>query len=457
MSSVTNINAEVQFEEVSNKEVGAYGLGYFGYNLGSAGLMTYLTFFYTDYMKIPAASVAMILLVSRFLDGATDLFLGVLIDRTTSKYGKARPWLLWMALPAAISVSLLYYVPNISTSGKVVYAFITYNAVAFFYLTCMALPMQALVALITPDPKRRLTISTVGSIFNTLAAVVINLYAKPIMAALGGEAKGMFWFFTIMAFAGVGLMLLCFAFTKERAERRQYAKVPLGVGVKALFANKYWWNITLIQIMTSLVPSAWGATVYYTNYITGNAGLVGPIMSLMWGGITIGIFMFIPVTRKLGKRNAGLIGMALQVLGSVVLWFAPASVGMLWFSTVLRSIGPAAMIAASNAMRADTVEYGEWKTGVRNEGMIYSGASFGGKVGSGIGGAILAALLASGGYVGGAATQTPEAIEAIKAAFIILPGVGSTLIMVMLAFFDLEKFIPQINKDLKERRAKAAV
>jgi GPH family glycoside/pentoside/hexuronide:cation symporter len=110
------------------------------------------------------------------------------------------------------------------------------------------------------------------------------------------------------------------------------------------------------------------------------------------------------------------------------------------------------MIAASNAMRADTVEYGEWKSGVRNEGMIYSGASFGGKVGSGLGGAILAWLLASGGYVGGAETQATAALEAIKAAFIILPGVGSTLIIVMLLFFDIEKHMPKIQEELKARR-----
>lgn len=438
--------------EVKSKEIGAYGLGYFGYNLGAAGLMTYLTFFYTDHMMIPAASVATILLVSRFLDGGTDILLGILMDRTTSKYGKARPWLLWMVIPAIISVSLLYYVPNLSTDGKVVYAFITYNLVAFFYLTCLALPMQALVAMITPNPKVRLNLSTVGAIFNTLAAVFINLFARKIMEVLGGGATGMFRFFTIMAIIGGIFMFLCFSMTKERTEGRKVAKVPLGVGLKALASNKYWWNITLLQLMTALVPAAWGATVYYTRYIIGNPALVGPIMSLMWGGITIGIFMFIPVTRKIGKRNAAVIGMILQVLGSVVLWFAPLSVPMLWFSTLLRSIGPAAMIAASNAMRADTVEYGEWKTGVRNEGMIYSGASFGGKVGSGLGGAILAWLLASGGYVGGAETQSVAALEAIKAAFIILPGIGSTLIIVMLLFFNVEKMMPKIQEELTARR-----
>ncbi|MCR3923493.1 MAG: MFS transporter, partial [Firmicutes bacterium] len=414
--------------EIENKEIGAYGLGYFGYNLGAAGLMTYLTFFYTDYMLIPAASVAFILLVSRLLDGATDLFLGVLIDRTTSKHGKARPWLMWMILPAVISVSLLYYVPNISESGRVIYAFVTYNMVAFFYLTCLALPMQALVALLTPNFQKRISLSTVGAVFNTLAAVFINMYARPIMAAFGGEAVGMWRFFTLMAIIGGALIFLCFYFTKERVARKvkKEEKVPTGLAFKALIANKYWWVITVLQLVTSLVPAMWGATVYYARYILGDPGLVGPIMSLLWGGITVGIFLFLPVTRKIGKRNSAFIGMSLQVLGSVVLWLNPTSALYLWISTVFRSVGPAAMIAAGNAMRADTVEYGEWKTGIRNEGMIYSGASFGMKVGSGIGAAILAALLARGGYVGGLDIQSPSAMEAIKTAFIVVPFIGSS-------------------------------
>lgn len=449
--------ANVQTNDVGKTEIWSYGFGALGYNLGAAGLMTFLTFFYTDYMLIPAASVATILLLSRLIDGGTDLLLGVLIDRTKSKYGKARPWLLWMAIPAAISVSLLYYVPNISTSGRVIYAFVTYNAVAFFYLTAMALPFQALVSLISPNFQTRISLSQMGAIFNTLAAVFVNLYARPIMAAFGGEAVGMWRFFTLMGVIGMGLMLLCFYMTKERVVRKENENnVPLGVGLKALVANKYWWNITMLQLVTSLVPAMWGATVYYAQFILNDPGIVGPIMSLMWGGITIGIFLFMPITKKYGKRNAAQMGMILQVLGSVVLWFNPTSSAFLWISTTLRSIGPAAFIAAGNAMRADTVEYGEWKTGIRNEGMIYSGASFGAKVGSGIGGAVLAALLARGGYVGGAAVQSAAAMEAIKTAFIIVPGIGSCLIMVMLAFFDLEKKMPQIMSDLEERRKIAA-
>src|SRR5690554_4290415 len=156
-------------------------MGAFGYNLGAAGLMTFLTYFYTDSMLISAASVSMILLVSRILDAFTDLFVGAMIDRNKSKLGKARPLLMWMALPAILAMAATFYVPNFTESGRVIYSLITYNLMAFFYLTCLALPLQALVSLITPDSRERLRLSQLWGFFNTGSAVVVNFFANNIM------------------------------------------------------------------------------------------------------------------------------------------------------------------------------------------------------------------------------------------------------------------------------------
>ena len=438
------------------------GIGWFGYNLGSAVLMTYLTFFLTDNMLISAASVSLILLISRIIDAITDLWMGTLIDRCKSKFGKARPWLIWMAAPAAISISLTFYVPALNETGRMIYSFITYNLVAFFYLTALALPLNALVALVTTNMKSRLVLSQISGFFMTLGAVFVNFFATPIMNAFGGGNRGYFWYFTLMAVIGVILMVVCFFLTKERSEHElgndkvEKVKIKFSVGAPAVLKNKYWWNAMGIYLVTQLVPACWAATAYYCIYWVNNQVDTGQLMSLLWGGITAGILLFIPVSRKVGKANSAAIGLCMQAIGSVLLWLAPTSIAMVWVSTVFRSVGVGGLSGNMTAMLADVVEYGEWKTGLRTEGMIYSGASFGSKVGTGLGGALVAGLLAWGGYVPNAATQSARSMTAIKLAFVAAPFIGTCLIIVMLLLFRVEKQMPKIMADLEERRAKAA-
>lgn len=432
--------------------------GSFGFNLGSAVLMTYLTYFLTDSMLITAGAVSVLLFVERIIDAFTDLWMGTLVDRCRSKMGKARPWLLWMAAPAAISMSLMFVVPPFNETGRIIYAFVTYVMTEFFYLTALALPLSALVSLVTADSKQRLVISQIFGFFMTLGAVAVNYFSTPMMKLFGGGNMGYFWYFSIMAVVGVIMVLICFKLTKERAHEAapKAAKLPFKVAVPAVLKNKYWWNGMGIYLMTSLVPSCWSAAAYYCIYWQNNRVDVGHLMALLWGGITAGILVFIPVSRKVGKANSAAIGLAFQALGSVLLWLAPSSVAMLWISTVFRSVGVGGLSGNMNAMLANVVEYGEWKTGIRTEGMVYSGASFGGKVGAGLGGAIVAAIIDWGQYVPNAATQAPLAMTAIKFAFVGAPFIGSSLIIIMLLLFRVEKKMPQIKAELERRRNKAS-
>ena len=454
------LNTQITGKDLRRDKIGI-AFGNFGYNLGAAVIMTFLTYFLTDNMLISAASVSLILLVSRIIDAITDLWMGSLIDRCKSKLGKARPWLIWMAAPAVVSMGLLFTVPAFNETGRIIYSFITYNLFAFFYLTALALPVNALVALVTTNMKSRLVLSQISGFFMTLGAVFMNYFSTPAIQLLGGGNQGYFLYFTGMALIGVIFMLVCFALTRERAREElekgpKEKNVPFNVGAAAVLSNKYWWNGMGIYLVTNLVPACWAATFYYCIYWTNNQVDGGQLMALLWGGITAGILVFIPVSRKVGKANSAALGLCLQAIGSVMLWFAPTSVAMVWVSTVFRSVGVGGLSGNMNAMLADVVEYGEWKTGVRTEGMIYSGASFGAKVGSGLGGAVVAALLAWGGYAAGAAEQTAKALTSIKVAFIAAPFVGTCLIIIMLMLFRVEKHMPQIKVDLEERHKKAA-
>jgi len=441
-----------------HKDYIGMAFGSFGSNLGIAVLMTYLTIFLTDNMLISAASVSIILLTSRIIDAFSDLMVGSLMDKGKSQMGKARPWLLWMAAPSAISMVLMFFVPPLNETGRIIYSFIVYNLVAFFYLTALVLPMNALVSLVTTDEKYRLVISQIFGFFSTLGAVFVNFFSTPIMKALGGGNKGYFWYMTIIAVVGVGLMLICFKLTKERAhegikdDSKPEDKLSLKAGAAAVLKNKYWWNAMGIYLMVSLVPACWAATAYYCIYWLNNQVDAGHMMALLWGGITAGILIFIPVSKKVGKANSAAIGFAIQAIGSVFLWLAPTSIAMVWFSTVLRSVGVGGLAGNMRAMLADVVEYGEWKTGFRTEGMIFSGASFGLKVGAGLGSAAVAALLAWGEYIPNTATQAAKAMLSIKLAFIAAPFIGSCLTVIMLLFFRIEKLMPEILADLEERK-----
>jgi len=429
------------------------GFGSMGYNLGMAGFMTYLAYFYTDNMLISAASVSMILFFSRIIDAFSDLWMGILVDRCKSRYGKARPWLLWMSVPAAISIAAVYYVPAFSQTGRAVYAFITYNLMAFFFLTAMALPLNSLVSLITRDAVERLKISQIFGFANTLGAVFVNLFATKIMLALGGGNAGYFRYFAITALVGVSLMVLCYKLTRERVSAgREEAKLPVKIALGAVFKNKYWWNAVGIYLMTSLVPSCWSAAAYYCKYWVDGAVDVGELMSLMWGGITVGVLLFIPVSKRFSKSDSAAIGMAIQAFGSVLLWFAPTSVAMVWISTIFRSVGVGGLVGNMRAMLADVVEYGEWKTRIRTEGMVFSGASFGLKVGAGLGTAIVMAIIAWGGYDAGQPIQTDKAMTSIKLAFIAAPFFGSILTIIMLLVFRIEKLLPGIKEGLTQRQ-----
>ncbi len=438
------------------KDIAGMAFGSLGIYLGYAVLMTYFTIFLTDNMLISAASVSVILLASRILDAFSDLWVGSLLDRGRSKMGKARPWLLWMAAPSVISMVLLFYIPPLNETGKTIYAFITYNLVAFFYLTALTLPMNALVSLISPDEKYRLIFSQIWGFCSTLGAVFVNYFSTSIMQALGGGNKGYFWYFTIISFVGVGFVLICFSLTKERVKSSSQQsgneeKLPFKTGITAVLKNKYWWNAMGIYLMSNLVPACWAATAYYCLYWMGGQVDTGRLMALLWGGITAGILMFIPMARKIGKTKASAIGLAMQAIGSVLLWIAPASIPMLWISTVFRSVGVGGLSGSFRAMLADVVEYGEWKTGIRTEGLVFSGSTFGGKVGSGLGGAIVAALLAWGGYVPNAVTQAARAMLSIKLAFIAVPFAGSIIIIILLLLFRVEKLMPAIRADLEKR------
>ena len=442
----------------------SYGCGDFGCNIIYTAMSAFLMLYYTDYAGVNPLAVGTIMMVSRLFDGVSDIIMGVVVDRTKSKYGKARPWLLRMCVPFAISGILLFSVPGSwASTPKLVYVFITYNLVSTVIYTAINVPYSALNALMTQDPYERSVLSIFRNLLATAGTLTINMFTLPLVERFGDNAPAWTKTFCVFGLLAVAAFLINFFGTKERVKPAGSGDgvvkdVPFAEGIKALFHNKYWIMMTGMLALFFLMYSVnGGATVYYAKDILGDRNLVGTINGIFNVVQIVGMFFIAMLVKKYGKRNVFVLGLVLDIVGMLVLNFSGGAMSLIAISSVIRGIGNACGGATMWAMVSDTIDYGEWKTGVRTEGLVNSACSFGYKIGNGIGSALLGLILEIGGYVGEAATQSASAITSIRVCFVWIPiGVYVAGLLIM-RFYHLDREFAGIIEDLKNRgKAKEA-
>lgn len=441
----------------------SYGCGDFGCNIIYTAMSAFLMIYYTDYAGVNALAVGTIMMVSRIFDGVSDIIMGILVDRTKSRFGKARPWLLRMCVPFAVSGVLLFSVPTSwAAMPKLVYVFITYNLVSTVIYTAINVPYSALNALMTQDPYERSVLSIFRNLLATAGTLTINLCTLPLVEYFGDNASAWTKTFCVLGLLAVAAFLINFFGTKERVRPSGAAQnkgagqkapdVPVMTGIKALFQNKYWIMMTGMLALFFLMYSVnGGATVYYAKDILGDRNLVGTINGIFNIVQIAGMFFIAMLVKKYGKRNVFAAGLVLDIIGMLILNFSNGVIGMIIVSSIIRGVGNACGGATMWAMVSDTIDYGEWKTGVRTEGLVNSACSFGYKIGNGIGSALLGLILEIGGYVGEAATQTASALASIRVCFVWIPVAVYIAGLVIMKFYHLDREFAGIMKDLKER------
>ncbi|MDR3596844.1 MFS transporter [Clostridium sp.] len=452
-----NTNVENEKTSVGFIERLAFGCGDLANNVVYSAISTFLLFYYTDVIGVSAAAVGTIMLISRFLDCIADLAMGVVVDRTKSKYGKARPWILRMAVPFAIGAVLLFSVPmSLGENAKLVYIFITYNLVSTIIYTSINVPYATLNALITQDQYERSVLSIFRMILATVGSMGIAMLTLPVVKLFGNNPRA--WSLTFAFFGTISVILFLFTFfgTKERvkpANKEQLEEnIPIKVGISVLFKNKYWAmiTITLVLIFIGLTING-GATVYYAQSILGNKELVGMLFTAASLAQIIAMFLVAGFIKKFGKRNVIIAGSTITILAYMIIALSGTNVQILLLGNIIKGIGLAGIGACMFAMVSDTIEYGEWKTGIRIEGLTNSASSFGFKVGGGLGAAMIGWILAAGGYVGSAQVQSASAIFAIKSLYIYLPIIITIVQIIILFAYKLDKEYPSILQDLSER------
>ena len=440
----------------------SYGCGDFGCNIIYTAMSAFLLFYYTDYAKVSALAVGTIMMVSRIFDGISDIIMGVIVDRTKSRFGKARPWLLRMCIPFAISGILLFSVPTSwAATPKLVYVFITYNLVSTVIYTAINVPYSALNALMTQDPYERSVLSIFRNLLATAGTLTINTFTLPLVETFGNNASAWTKTFCVFGLVAVAAFLINFFGTKERVkpasagEDGKVEDVPFKEGIKALFKNKYWIMMTGMLALFFLMYSVnGGATVYYAKDILGDRNLVSTINGIFNVVQILAMFFIAMLVKRRGKRNVFAIGMVDDIIGMLLLNFVGGSMAGIVVSSVIRGIGNACGGATMWAMVSDTIDYGEWKTGYRTEGLVNSACSFGYKIGNGIGSALLGMILEIGGYVGDAAVQSASALRSIEVCFVWIPIAVYVCGLIIMKFWKLDKEFPQIIADLKARQTK---
>lgn len=439
----------------------SYGCGDFGCNIIYTAMSAFLMFYYTDYAGVSALAVGTIMMVSRIFDGVSDIIMGVIVDRTKSRFGKARPWLLRMCVPFAVSGVLLFSVPTSwAATPKLVYVFITYNLVSTVIYTAINVPYSALNALMTQDPYERSVLSIFRNLLATAGTLTINMCTLPLVEYFGDNASAWTKTFCVLGLLAVIAFLINFFGTKERvkpaaSEDGKVEDVPFATGIKALFRNKYWIMMTGMLALFFLMYSVnGGATVYYAKDILGDRNLVSTINGIFNVVQICGMFFIAMLVKKYGKRNVFAIGLVLDMIGMLLLNFSGGAMALIVVSSVIRGIGNACGGATMWAMVSDTIDYGEWKTGVRTEGLVNSACSFGYKIGNGVGSALLGLILEIGGYVGEAAVQTESALLSVEICFIWIPVAVYAIGLVIMKFYHLDNEFAGILEDLKNRAGK---
>lgn len=455
-TNVTNFNVKL-----SLKEKVSYALGDTACNVVFGLTTTLLTLFYTDYAGINAATIGVIMLISRVFDGFSDIIMGFIVEKTKSKYGKARPWILWTAVPYAISGVALFLIPEqASDTLKIIYVFVSYNLVTTVIYTALNLPYGALASLMTRDQDERATTNVLRMALSPFGRILVTSLTLPLVEKLGNTQ--MAWVIVSAIFCGFALVLLliCFGNTKERViiKAAQDKKVTAKEGLLALVKNKYWLMSLVLWGFLSVYSTVIGTVMaYYSKYVLGNQNFTGVIYTSEQALMIIGIVVLLPLIPRFGKRNLALAGSLLVIAAQLVFMINPESYSLAVITAAVKGLGEAPLFGVIFSFIADSVEYGQWKTHVRQEGMIFSAASVGSKVGAGLSSAAVGAMLAAAGYVSSAAgnaSQAGGAINMIAQIYIWTPIIVWGLVAIVLLFYKLDKFYPTMMKELEEREAR---
>lgn len=481
-------------EKISVIEKIGYSLGDLAANLIFQTLMTFLAFFYTDVFKIPPATASAVIFIGGMLGAFFNPVMGAIADRTKTRWGKFRPWILWTSIPFGIMALLAFSTPNFSLNGKVAYAMITYILLVVVY-SANNLPYSSLSGVITGNMAERNSISSYRFIAVTIAQFIVQVLLLPLVIILGDGDKtiGFEKVMTIFAITGVIFFIICFLTTKERIIPTEEQNSSLKQDVKDLIKNRPWIAMLTLTVLIFVTLSLKGGTYvyYFENYLS-NAHLAAFLENIgfntfihnvnsfftgiglagfQWpeetatsafslfntGGIIftlVGIGISKRLADKFGKRDVFGTALFLATLCLLMFYFyAPTSIGIVFITQMFHGLFYGITTPLLWAMIADVADYSEWKNNRRATAIIFSAMIFGLKAGLSIGGALVTGILGGFGYNPDLATQSEGTIHGILLSVSVFPTITFMLAISCLFFYGINKKTEtMLETELKARR-----
>jgi GPH family glycoside/pentoside/hexuronide:cation symporter len=456
---------------ISIKEKIGYSVGDTASNLFFQTFIFFLLFFYTDVFGIPASAVAVIFLVGRIWDAVNDPLMGAIADRTNTKMGKFRPFILYAALPFGILGSIMFITPDLSVNGKLIYAFVTYNLMMMVY-TVINVPYSALMGVITPSSQERTVISSFRFVGAFIGQFIVQYAVLRLVSVLGkgDEKAGWQWAMAVMGALSVCLWLVTFSSTKERVKPVKQQRTPLKQDLSDLFKNIPWVLIgsaTIFQLLFNVIKG--GSILYYFKYFVKDQPmtllgrpydfsyeslssaflLVGTAMTIL-GAVMTNIF-----SKKFGKSKCyyGFIGIA-AVCTAVFFILKPGDIVIMFVLQILASFAVGPVSVLQWAIYTDTADYSEWKSGRRATALLMAASLFCLKLGIALAGSIQALILDMYGFVPNI-EQSASSLTGIKMLMSIFPATAGLIACALMVFYPLNnKKMIQIEQDLIERRQK---
>ncbi|WP_293936130.1 MFS transporter [Sphingobacterium sp. UBA5996] len=459
-------------EHITLKEKIGYGLGDAASSMFWKLFSMYLMFFYTDIFGMEAKVVGTMFLVTRVWDSLFDPVIGVLADRTQSKWGKFRPYLLYVAVPFGVIGVFTFYTPALAESGKLLYAYVTYSIMMMVY-SAINVPYASLLGVMSASPKTRGVLATFRMTFAYLGSFVTLLLFNPMVNFFSGynahiEAQQQGWVMAaaVIALCAVVLFLLCFAWTRERVQPVADTKSSLKQDIKDLLNNSPWWILLGAGVSTLVFNSVRdGAALYYFKYYVHEAHygkivllnipfvLSGLYLALGQIANIIGVVLAAPLSNKIGKKNTFMLAMLVATGGSIVFyWLDESQIWGIFGLQIVISSCAGTVFPLLWSMYADCADYSELNTGNRATGLIFSSSSMSQKLGWALGTAVTGWLL---GYFGFQANQlqSEETLSGIKMFLSLFPAIGTVLSIVFISLYPLtEKRMQEIAAQLAARR-----
>lgn len=460
--NLNGYNKWTQKDRVTGFEKFAYGCGEISTNIVFTIATSLLVMFYTDVAHVSPSIIGMIIAISQVFNGVSDITAGFIVDRTRSKYGRARVWMLRMSIPYAVAAVLLMTVPQIAPMAQAVYIFITYNLMLTVVYTLFQLPFATTMTYMTRSQDERAKINIVRMAMSPIGNILVTLLFTRILGMMpgGGMDSQRNWVVltAIYAVFAAAMMLFCFASVRERVvvkDDMAGEKIPLKKAIPALFKNKYFVMLFLFFVFFAMYQTFSGTmATYYCKWIVGDTNIIGNVNTACYGITIIATLLLGKVMDFTTKKNWCMLGALFIIGGSLILLLNPTSIALVTFGGLLRGIGMTPILGMIFTMIADCIEYGQWKTGLRTAGAIQSAVTSGQKFGQGIGSALIGFIMEANTYSGNASAQSAQALSTISNLFIYGIAVLGVIMIFILCFYHLDKEYPKIMKELLEREAK---